>query len=111
MQRYIPTSLLARNHVVGIYEDTERGRGGEAQSWPSKRSPKCPPIRRRHGKQTYGDQRGRGRRINQEFGIRRYTRLYTKQINKVLVYSTGNYIQHLVIIYKRKESEKQHMCN
>ena len=32
--------------------------------------------------------------INQEFGISRYTLLYIRQMNdKVLLYSTGNYIQ------------------
>ena len=40
-------------------------------------------------------------RINEEFGISRYTLLYTK-INKVPLYSTGNYIQYLVISYSEK---------
>ena len=32
---------------------------------------------------------------------------YIKQIyNKELMYSTGNYIQYIAIIYKEKESEK-----
>ena len=45
--------------------------------------------------------------INLEFGINRYTLLYTKQINKKdPLYSTGNYIQYLVIPYNGKESEK-----
>ena len=30
--------------------------------------------------------------------------------NKVLLYSTGNYIQCLVITHNRKEYEKQHVC-
>ena len=39
-----------------------------------------------------------------EFRIRRYTLLYIKQINnKVLLYSTGNYIQYFVITYDEKE--------
>ena len=38
-----------------------------------------------------------------EFGIGRYKLLYTKWINnKILLYSTGNYIQYLVITYKGK---------
>ena len=47
--------------------------------------------------------KGDGEGINQEFGINRYTLLYIKQINKSLLYSTGNYIQYN---YNRKESEK-----
>ena len=56
-------------------------------------------------KQTYGYQRGKGRGgINEEFGISRYKLLYIKQINnKVLLYSTGNYIQYLGINYNGKE--------
>ena len=34
-----------------------------------------------------------GGRINEEFWINRYTLPYIKQINKVLLYSIGNYIQ------------------
>ena len=30
--------------------------------------------------------------------------------NKDLLYSTGNYIQHLTIIYNGKEPEKEHTC-
>ena len=41
-----------------------------------------------------------------EFGINRYTLPYIKQINnKDLLYSTGNYIQYLLITYNGKESE------
>ena len=37
-----------------------------------------------------------------------YTLLYLKHItNKDLLYSTGNYTQYFVIIYKEKESEKK----
>ena len=44
--------------------------------------------------------------INWEFGINIYTLLYIKEINnKDLLYSTGNYIQYLVIAYNGKESE------
>ena len=42
------------------------------------------------------------------FGISRYKLLYIKYINnKVLLYSTRNYIQYLVIIYMGKESKKE----
>ena len=71
----------------------------------------------RHRKQTYGYQRGKAGEggINQEFGIKRYTLLYIKQINnKDLLYSTGNYIQYPVITYNGKESENKfthtHTC-
>ena len=47
-----------------------------------------------------------GGKINQESGINRYTLLYIKQINKNLLYTTGNYIQYVVITYNGKESEK-----
>ena len=37
---------------------------------------------------------------NQEFGVSRYTLLHIKQMNnKDLLYSTGNCIQYLVIMY------------
>ena len=39
-----------------------------------------------------------------------YTLLYIKQINKDLLYSTGNYIQYLVITYNGEKSEKEYMC-
>ena len=40
---------------------------------------------------------------NQEFGVSRYTLLHIKQINnKDLLYSTGNCIQYLVIMYSRE---------
>ena len=60
----------------------------------------------RHKKQTYGYQRGKAEGgINWEFGSDRYILLYIKQINnKDLLYSTGNYIQYLVITYNGKES-------
>ena len=45
--------------------------------------------------------------INQEFGTNRYTPLYIKYINsKILLYSTGNYIQYLAITYNGKGSVK-----
>ena len=61
----------------------------------------------RHRKQIYGYLRGKGgTEINQKFGINIYILLYVKQItNKDPLYSTENYTQYLVIIYKGKESE------
>ena len=57
----------------------------------------------RHRKQIYGHQREKG---NWDYGISRYKPLYMKQINnKDLMYSTGNYSQYFVIIYRGKESE------
>ena len=53
------------------------------------------------------------RGINLEFRINVYTLLYIQQINnKDLLYSTGNYIQYLVITCNGKESEKEYiyMC-
>ena len=43
--------------------------------------------------------KGKGGGINQEFGINIYTLLYTKQINKDLLYSTGNSTQDFVVTY------------
>ena len=46
--------------------------------------------------------------INQELGIKIYTLLYIKYItNKDLLYSTGNYIQYLVITYNGRECRKR----
>ena len=54
---------------------------------------------------TKGERVGRG--INWEFGINTFTLLYIIYIiNKYLLYSTGNYIQYLVITYDGKGSEK-----
>ena len=48
--------------------------------------------------------------INQEFGIDIYTLLYMEGINnKVLLYSTGNYIQYLAISYNGKEHENEYI--
>ena len=62
----------------------------------------------RHRKQTCLP-KGRGRRDKLGIGINRYIRLYTKEINKDLLYSTGNCIQYLVITYNVKESEKEYI--
>ena len=49
---------------------------------------------------------GRGG-INQELVINICTLLYMKEINiKDILYSTGNYIQYLIMTYNGKESEK-----
>ena len=49
--------------------------------------------------------------INQEFGISRYKLLYMNYINnKVLLYSTGNYIQCPIIYCNEKESGKEYVC-
>ena len=63
----------------------------------------------RHREQTYGCQgRGCGGRMDWEFGISRCKLLYIEWINnKVLLYSTGNYIQYPVINYNGKEYEKE----
>ena len=47
---------------------------------------------------------------NQNYEINRCTIPYIKQVNnKALAYSTGNYIQHLVINYSGKESKKENI--
>ena len=52
--------------------------------------------------------KGKGGEINQEFEINVYTLLYIKQItNKDRLYSTGNYTQYFVIMYRGKESEEE----
>ena len=56
-------------------------------------------------KQTYGYQRGKdgGRDKLIRVWDYRFKLPYIKQINnKDLLYNTGNYIQYIVIIYKRK---------
>ena len=46
-------------------------------------------------------------RMDWEFGISRCKPVYTQWINnRVLLYSTGNYIQYPVINYNGKEEEK-----
>ena len=48
--------------------------------------------------------------LNQEFGISRYTLVYVKQMNKMLLSSTGNYIQYPVINHNGQEYEKEDIC-
>ena len=52
-----------------------------------------------------------GAGINQESGISRYKLLYMNYMNnKVLLHSTGNYIQCPIIYCNEKESEKEYVC-
>ena len=45
-----------------------------------------------------------------EFGVSRYKLSYIGRVNnKVLIYSTGNYIQYPVTSHNRKEHEKEYM--
>ena len=61
----------------------------------------------RHREQTCSC-RGEGK--DWEFGISRLKLLYTEWINnKVLLYSTGNYIQYPVINHNGKEYEKEYI--
>ena len=49
--------------------------------------------------------------INQKLGINIYTLLCIKQVNnKDLLYSTGNYIQYLLITYKEKNLKRIYIC-
>ena len=58
----------------------------------------------RHSKQTYGYQRGRGRgRDKLEVWDQQIQTTIYKINNKVLLYSTGNYTQYLVVNYNGKE--------
>ena len=65
----------------------------------------------KHRKQTYGYQNGKGvgegkiRSLNQQI----QTTIYKQMNNKVLLYSTENYIQCPVINHKGKEYEKEHI--
>ena len=45
-----------------------------------------------------------------ESGISRFKLLYIGWINKVLLYSTGKYIQYPVINHNIKKYEKEYMC-
>ena len=58
-----------------------------------------------------GGGRGGGGGMDREFGINRCKLLYTGWINnKVLLYSTGNYIQYPIINHNGKEYEKAYIC-
>ena len=67
----------------------------------------------RHREQTCGCQVGVGGGLDSEFGVSRCKLLYREWINnKVLLYSTGSYIQYPVINHNGKEYEKEYiyMC-
>ena len=67
--------------------------------------------------QTGGGQReGEWKRDDQELGVSRGKLVYTRQIdNKVLLYSTGNYIEYPVVNHSGKDCEKSgiymHICH
>ena len=61
----------------------------------------------RHREQTYGCQWGGGR-VDWEFGVSRCKLLHIEWINnKVLLYSTRNYIQYPGINHNGKEHKKE----
>ena len=64
--------------------------------------------RNRNHTHDYRRGRGWGGGINQEYRINKYALPYIKQINNEdLLYSTGNYIQYLIITYNGKELRKR----
>ena len=50
-------------------------------------------------------------RINEEVEINRYTLLYIKEINKDLLYSTGNSAQYSMTTYMGKKNGYMYICN
>ena len=68
----------------------------------------------RHGEQTCGCQgEGGGSGVDREFGVSRCKLLHLEWIsNEILLYSTGNYIQSLVMEHDGGECEKKdvYMC-
>ena len=66
-------------------------------------------LKQTHREQTCGCQAGEK---DWEFGISRCELLYIEGINnKILLYSTGNYIQYTVINHSGKEYEKEYIYN
>ena len=66
----------------------------------------------RHREQTCGSQGGEGcgGGMDWEVGISRCTLLYIEWIkSKVLLYSTGNYIQYPLLNHNGKECEKEYI--
>ena len=64
-----------------------------------------------HREQTCGCQGKWGGGMDWEYGISRCKLLYIKWINnRVLLYSTGNYIQYPVINHNGREYEKECVC-
>ena len=67
-------------------------------------------LTHRHREQTCGCQGGGGQVLKS--GTSRYKLLYIGWINnKVLVYSTGNYIQYLVINHNGKNIKQSSLCS
>ena len=64
-----------------------------------------------HRKQTSDYQRGKWWKRDKlgVWDLWIHTTIYKYKSNKDLLYSTGNYIQYLVITYNAKESEKQNI--
>ena len=53
---------------------------------------------------------GGGSGMDREFGIGRWKLLYLEWIsNEILLYSTGDYIQSLVVEYDRRKYEKKNV--
>ena len=64
-----------------------------------------------HREETSGCQGGAGGGMDWGFGVGRRQVLHLEWINnKILRYSTGNYIQYPVINHNRKEYEKECVC-
>ena len=65
----------------------------------------------RHGKQTYGHQRGKvgGRDKLGVWDWHVYTAIFKIDNQQGPTYSTGNYIQYLIITYNGKESKTEYM--
>ena len=59
----------------------------------------------RHRKQTYDYQRGKGRKDKLGVWVQQIQTLVYKINNKFLLYSTGKYVQYLVINYNGKEKK------
>ena len=66
----------------------------------------------RHGEPTCGFQGRQGKsEMDWEFGVSRCKPLHLEWISKrVLLYSTGDYIQSLVIEHDRRQNEKKNIC-
>lgn len=53
---------------------------------------------------TIGKSSGGG--INEKFGFKIYLSLWKTDNQQYILYNTGNFTQHFIITYKRKESQK-----
>ena len=64
----------------------------------------------RHGEQTCGyNSKGTGRGMEWEVGVSRSKLLYMEEINKILLYSTENYIQCPMINHNEKKLKTVHI--